>query len=554
MLRILAFLAVIVAIGGGLAFIAAEGGELVLLVAGMRIVLPLFTAVCLALGLLATILFLWWLVRIIIGAPHAIRSHFGAKRLGRGYQALSQGLLAAMSGDAVAAKRLTKQSQALLSSAQEPLVPLLAAETKRLELDYHGAEEIFHSMLDRPQTRLIGLKGLYREAMRKGDEAQARIHAEQAIAIDAALEWAARATITQYAAQENWHEALALFERHDLARRKGRRIHKKSDMMSWRAALLCAKARDELADNKPELARDDALQAHKLMPDFVPAVAFAAQSLFRLDERKKAERLIEGFWRKNPHPDLGSLYLDGVPDASVKEKLQRARRLEKLKSDDPVAKMLVAQAALQAGDLPMARAYAEKLAEELPCEGVFLLLADIHVALGSDSNQIRHYLTQAVHAPADFTWMADGQITGEWVAIAPLSQRIGVCEWQQPLKHAPPLLALPAIKPEAEPSHHGAIVAPAAHSAIVAPETIEESVIAPPTKEEIKTKPTKPSQPTKAPPPTPTSPAVFLTDQEPVEEKPHSLRPPALHPNGITPPPTRIIVDDPGIAEDENKP
>jgi len=111
-------------------------------------------------------LLLWWLIKTLIQAPHALLDRLGGRRERRGYQALSQGLIATMSGDVRTAQRLAKQSQTLLRTSAEPLLPLLAAETKRLELDYQGAVSIFQSMCDNPQTRLIGLKGLYREAMR----------------------------------------------------------------------------------------------------------------------------------------------------------------------------------------------------------------------------------------------------------------------------------------------------------------------------------------------------------------------------------------------------
>jgi len=547
MIRTLFFLAVIVAIGSLLAFVAAQAGEVVLMVAGQRIVLPLFTALCAVMLMVAACLLLWWLVRVIIGAPRAFRHHFGDRRVRRGHQLLSQGLIAAMSGDRQAARRLTRQSQALLSVTQEPLLPLLVAETKRLELDYQGAADVFQSMLDNPQTRLIGLKGLYREAMRKGDDAQAALYAEQAVKIDATLEWAIRATVTQCALEEHWGDALNFLENHDLATRKRRRLPKNKDMAHWHIVLSCASARS-LLSTLPQLARDVALRAHKARPDFVPAATIAAQCLLALGEYKKADKLIEAFWRQDPHPDLGRLYIEADGQADAAAKLRRAERLEKLNPNHRNAQFLLAQAALAANELEKARQKAEILAAHSPFEGVFLLLADIHAALGSDESTIRHYLAEAVHAPADFAWMADGQILAQWVAISPLSHRIGGCEWQQPLKQTPPLLALPISESATQPS---------GTSEIPPDETVSsQAITVVSTKPEIKQEPRpQPSHP--APPLLPPSPQ-FLPDQEVIENQAHqgSKTGRGNHvtsPASPMPPLTRIVVDDPGIVEDEEK-
>jgi len=538
MLRVLFYLTVVAIIGGFLAFIAAEAGEVVLLIAGQRIVLPLFTATCLIIGLLIVILFVWWLARTLIAAPQRIRSYFGFRRERRFYQILSQGLIAAMSGDVQTARQLTKQSQALLGKSQEPLLPLLSAETKRLELDFEGAEELFQAMLDNPQTQLIGLKGLYREAMRKGDENQASLYAEQAVKIDARLEWAVRASITQCAIDENWGDALMFLDQHELAMRKmqsplktlslKKSSKQNKDIIHWHLVLTCASA-GSLMPNFPKLARDMAMRAHKQDPNFVPAAVIAAKSLFALGERKKAERLIENFWQKNPHPDLGEIYIEANNQLTTSDKLRRAERLERLNPEHSTSKMLVAQAALKAEEFEKARHKAEELAASTPTTSVFLLLADIHAALEHDASTIRHFLTQAVHAPADFVWMADGQIMKEWVAISPLSHRIGACQWQQPVKLVPPpVLALPALEVQAEPD--------------MLPEPLEPSVKASETNTPLREVKDDMAQHTIIEPPTPPVIQAEAKSSPPQKTKKQTTQP------------TRLVVDDPGIEEDDNKP
>jgi len=264
MIRILIFLACVVAIGAGLAFAASLPGELVMMVGSQRIVTSPFIALCLFLLLVIVTLLGLWLIKTIIRAPRTIRNHLGGKRQERGLQILGQGLVAVMSGDVKSARRLTRQSQKLLGAQSQPLLHLLAAETKRLESDHAGAVEIFHTMCDDPHMRLIGLKGLYREAINNGEEENAGRYAAKAARISPSLEWASRAGIASFVRDGAWEEALLLLDRHEKALTKSR--VKELDLIHWRVVLMCAQARDIAHKDDPTQARDIAFKAQRKSP------------------------------------------------------------------------------------------------------------------------------------------------------------------------------------------------------------------------------------------------------------------------------------------------
>ena len=68
---------------------------------------------------------------------------------------------------------------------------MLDAQASLLEGDHDAAREKFEAMLDDPEMRLLGLRGLYLEAERLGDRSAARHYAGRAADIAPQLAWAA---------------------------------------------------------------------------------------------------------------------------------------------------------------------------------------------------------------------------------------------------------------------------------------------------------------------------------------------------------------------------
>src|SRR5690606_32718701 len=128
----------------------------------------------------------------------------------RGYQALSTGLIAAGAGDAGVARRMGQQAAKLISSDQEPLIHLLDAQASVLEGDHEAARAKFQAMAEDPETRLLGLRGLYLEAERLGEREVARHYAAEATKIAPQLGWAANATLEARTEVGDWQGALTL--------------------------------------------------------------------------------------------------------------------------------------------------------------------------------------------------------------------------------------------------------------------------------------------------------------------------------------------------------
>lgn len=448
MIRILFFLAIVFLLGLGFAWLAERPGDLVVTFGGYQYEVTLLAAAIMLVAAFAAMMIIWWIIRGVWRSPYTVSRYFRVRRRDRGYQALSTGLIAAGAGDGGMARRMGKQAAKLIASDQEPLILLLDAQAALLEGDHAAARAKFEAMTKDPETRLLGLRGLFLEAERLGERNVARHYAAEAASVSPQLGWAAAAALEAKTAAHDWQAALALVDSRSSTLGVDR-----AAVARQRAVLLTAKALEQL-DADPAAAKAQALEANRLQPDFVPAAVTLARAAIRLNDMRKAAKVLEAIWKRSPHPDVADVYIHLRHGDSTHDRLERARRLRKLKANNVESELAVARAALDAGEFREARLAAEAAIRIAPREGAFLLLADIEEAETGDQGRIRHWLAQAVRAPQDPAWVADGIVVEQWQPISPVTGELDAFEWRAPMERVgqvvegeEALQALPALPP-----------------------------------------------------------------------------------------------------------
>lgn len=429
MIRLLIYIAIVLALGFGFAWLADRPGDLVITWQGQRIEMSLMVAVTAVVVLIAVIMIGWWLLRSIIASPHLVSRYFRARKRDRGYQALSTGLIAAGAGDAATARKMTQRTMGLLSSDQEPLIHLLDAQTALIEGKNDDARTKFEAMVEDPETRELGLRGLYLEARRLGANEAARHYAEEAAEKAPHLPWAAEAALGFRSAEGAWDDAIRLLEKQRVAR-----VLDKAAADRKKAVLLTARAMDRLEQGDVAGSRTDGVEANRLAPDLVPAALIAAQALYRENSLRKGSRILEKIWRSAPHPDVADAYIRARPGDSTHDRLKRAQKLESFKRNHVESLYAVARAALDAQEFKLAREKAEAAVRVRASEGIFLLLADIEEAETGDQGRVRHWLAQAVRAPRDAAWTADGVVADHWAPVSPVTGKLDAFEWKVPVE------------------------------------------------------------------------------------------------------------------------
>ncbi|TIS58554.1 MAG: heme biosynthesis protein HemY [Mesorhizobium sp.] len=454
MIRILLFLAVVFALGLGFAWLADRPGEMVVTFGGYQYQVSLMVAAVAVVAVVAAVMIVWWLIKALWNSPYTISRYFRVRRRDRGYQALSTGMIAAGAGDGALARKKTKEAAKLIRSDQEPLIHLLDAQASLLEGDHEGAREKFETMLDDPEMRLLGLRGLYLEAERLGDRNAARHYAGRAAVMAPQLAWAAESTLEELTGRGDWDGALKLVE----AQKSTRQIERDAANRR-RAVLLTAKAQ-ALIDSDPDAARTAAVEANRLRPDFAPAAVVAATLLFRQNDVRKGSKILEAAWKAEPHPEIAELYTHARPGDAALDRLSRAKKLQEMKKNHAESSLAVARAALDAQDFATARREAEAAIRMDRREGAYLLLADIEEAETGDQGKVRQLLAKAVRAPRDPAWVADGFVSERWAPVSPVTGKLDAFEWRAPMERLGQLIdgheemdaVVPAIAGPARPA------------------------------------------------------------------------------------------------------
>lgn len=425
-IRLFIFLLVVLGLGWGFSWIADRPGLISITWQDHLIETSIMVAATMVVALIAAVMIVWWIIGVIWTSPLSVRRYFRTRKRDRGYQALSTGLIAAGAGNAVLARKMSIRTRGLLSADQEPLIHLLEAQAALIEGRHADARAKFEQMAEDPETRELGLRGLYMEARRLGANEAARQYAEKAVEHAPYLPWAAQATLESRSQSGRWDEAI-----HLLDQQRAASVLERGEAERLKAILLTAKAGERL-EGDPNSAREDAKAALKLAKGLVPAAIIAAKAYLREDNIRKAASILESAWKIEPHPDLGRTYVRARSGDSTLDRLKRAEKLEALRPNNIESLLVVAQAALDAQQFPKARAKAEAAARMQSREAAYLLLADIEEAETGDQGRVRHWMAQALRAGRDPAWVADGIVSDKWLPLSPVTGRLDAFEWKVP--------------------------------------------------------------------------------------------------------------------------
>jgi HemY protein len=451
MIRIAVFLAVTAAFAFVAAWLADRPGEVNITWLGYHAE----TSMAVLIGVVALIcclaILLWSIVLTALRAPRRLGRARAHHRATRGQHAITKGLVAIGAGDMRSARRYL--ADATRHVPHEPLLLLLQAQTAQLAGERESADQTFRAMVERQDTKLLGLHGLFIEARRRNDKAAARVFADDAASVSPSLAWAGQAALEFRSMDGDWSGALDALERN----RKGGLVDKDA-FRRQRAVLLTAQALS-LENEDRASARELALEAVKLAPGLVPAAALAGRLLSQAGERRRAGRILETAWREKPHPDLAAAYADIVPGISARDRLVRMRALRRLAESNVESAVAVAEAALDAREFAEARTVLAPLVAT-PTKRVATLMARIEEAERGDIGRAREWMARAVNAALDPAWTADGLVSETWLPVSPVTGRLDAFQWRVPFAElsprgpwieevAPP--ARPAIEVQPEP-------------------------------------------------------------------------------------------------------
>lgn len=414
-------------------WIAALPGAVSITIAGTT--LEAATPVALTLlGVLFLVLYL--LIRMLAGLfhmPRNLRRWRRDRRRDGGDAAITRALVALAANDGNAARRETARSRRLLGDT--PLTLLLAAQAGRQAGRDAEASEIFQALADRPDGRLLGLRGLLRQAIAAQDWPAATALAERAEAAHPGATWLADERRSMALQTGQWREALRL---------SGPARGREADPGA-RAALGVAAAEQEQDVNA---ALRLAKQAWEAEPSLAPAAIAYATRLRAGGRERPALDVLRRAWSLHPHPELAEAYV--APIADPGGRMRAAQELASANPAHPDTAMMLARTALDAGNAADARRHAETARKSgLRGRRIWLLLADIAEAEG-DHDAAQDALRHIPAAAADPAWrcMQCGTVHAAWHPVCDACGTPGRIAWTEESAHgpAPRLAARAAIE------------------------------------------------------------------------------------------------------------
>jgi len=412
MRRALVFLALLALGIAGVMAVARLGGSVEMRIGEIEILVPFSAFLLLA----AALFLLLHLVLAGLGAlrrwPARARARREVEHRAQGDAALTRALVALAAGAPDVARIEIARARRHLGDTPQAL--LLAAEAERAAGREEAAAEAFLALAKRPDARFLGLRGLLRQAIQRGDWPTAQRLAQEAEAAQPGAAWLRQERATLALRMQDWREALAL-----------------AAPGAQQAPLALAAAAQEA---EPTRAAELERLAFQTDAAFTPAALAHAKRLKGSGSTRRARQVLEEAWKARPHPDLATAYLEGEADS-----LARVRAAEQLvhgNAKHAESRLLIGRLATAAALTGRARQELEQLAASGEADRrVYLALSDLEEYEGRDTPESRaaqaRWLRLAATASAEPHWHCGecGAEYGHWAPTCAHCEATGMIAW-----------------------------------------------------------------------------------------------------------------------------
>ena len=223
----------------------------------IQTVIFLCLVIVLAIIMLKLFSFFLAILSFINGDETAITRYFSKNRERKGFNALSDGLLALASGEGTTA--LTKASKAEKYLKRPELTNVLLAQAAELSGDLKKANETYKSLIQNPKTRFVGLRGILKQKLAEGQTEVAIKLAKEAFNIKPAHIETQDILLQLQAESGDWRGARKTLGTKFKKGAIPKDIHRRRD-----AVLALAEAKDLLAEDTSIEKQEAAMEANRL--------------------------------------------------------------------------------------------------------------------------------------------------------------------------------------------------------------------------------------------------------------------------------------------------
>ncbi len=434
LIKIVIFVVAVAALALGAGYLLESEGGVQVTVMGSEYTFGPLQSVLAAMALVFAVWVFLKLLSLLVAVWHflngdetAISRYFSRSRERKGFQALSEGLMALASGEGRVA--MTKAAKAEKYLKKPELTNLLVAQAAEMAGDRRKAEETYKKLVTNDATRFVGVRGIMKQKLADGDTDTALKLAEKAFALKPKHEETQDVLLRLQAQTEDWSGARKTLNAKLKHGNLPRDVHKRRD-----AVLALSEAKDILNEESSIEVQEKAIEANKLSPDLIPAAVMAAKSYVEQGRPKLAVRLLKKSWEAQPHPDLAAAFAAIAPDETSAERVKRFTALTRIKPDHPETKMLLAELHIANEDFPEARRALGNLAETHPDARSVTLMAAIEKGEGASDAVVRGWLAKALTVSRGPQWICDNcqHIHTDWAPFCENCQSFDTLAWKTP--------------------------------------------------------------------------------------------------------------------------
>lgn len=434
LIKILAFIIGVTALTyGAVQLMSVEGGATIR-VAGYEATLGTLELVAAFVVLVVLVWLGLKLLKFLIATYHflngdetAISRYFDRNREKKGFEALSEGMMALASGEGHLAATKAARAERYLNKPE--LTTLLAAQAAEMSGDRPAAEASYKKLLKDEKTRFVGVRGIMKQKLADGDTETAMALAKKAFALKPKHEEVQDVLLKLQADKADWTGARETLNAKLKSGHLPRDVHKRRD-----AVLALSQAKDVAADGASIEVREAAIEANRLSPDLIPAAVKAAEGYIGQSKPKYAARVLTKAWGVQPHPDLAAAFAAIEPNETPVARIKRFRALTKQNPTDPETQMLMAELHIAAEDFPEAKRALGELVHDDPTARSLTLMAAIERGSGADDAVVRGWLTRALTAPRGPQWICNNcqHIHADWAPVCANCASFDTLAWKRP--------------------------------------------------------------------------------------------------------------------------
>jgi len=421
MLNLLLFIIFLTCIGMVGAWVAENPGNVTIHWFDYRVDTSFGFLLLLTVFALVALIYAYHILHHIVRTPERIKSRRRIASYEKGLLALTHSVAALASSDHKEAGKHTRRAEKFLG--RTPLTLLLSAQVARSQGDDAKTHNLLTQMLEHKETEYLAARSLS-DSFSTHDVPAALALAQRAGDINPQ---GVHKIISLHLRIGQWQQALHAIGK---ATRQGHLTRAQS--RRYKGLITLEQGLQSDRAGRTDAALIAARHALKYVPDFSPAIAFAARQYAAHNQPNKAISLISKQWKKSPDALLAEAFRMAIAGLPKDKQLKLVKKLAASRPDSRESDMLLAETAIALHEWRMARSAVKSAMAKQDTARACMMMAEIEQGEYSDFDAAQEWRASAAASAVDPSWNCNhcGMETKEWSSDCPQCHSFDSLEWK----------------------------------------------------------------------------------------------------------------------------